>query len=333
MPSTPAASVVVPTHQGAHRLPVLLDALAAQDVEQPWEAVVVVDGSTDDTRAVLDRYRDRLPLRVLDSPPPHGVVAALNAGYAAARGRVLIRCDDDLTPAADMVRRHLAHHAGRDDLGVIGLTRDVLPDTPYARVYGRVANAGLIERALARPADERWMHWAAHNSLTRATWDRAGGFDPRFLYGQDFELGLRLRDAGVALVVDPDLELAHRGPSVVAATRAPRAYVSGASRRLTEAVHGDDLFPSAPPGGLKGRCWRALVAAVAGTVRRREGYARFGALVDRTLPRLSHDAGRRAVALLVEAAGRAGRRHGDLDLGTYQEQKASELAHETAHRR
>ena len=41
---TPAASVVVPTHRGAHRLGALLAALEMQDLAEPWEVVVVVDG-------------------------------------------------------------------------------------------------------------------------------------------------------------------------------------------------------------------------------------------------------------------------------------------------
>ena len=114
------------------------------------------------------------------------MVVALNDGYAAARGRVLIRCDDDLTPGPDMIRRHLAHHAaGGQEVGVMGPTEDIFPDSPYAMAYGRPATERSLRAAYARPADQRWVGWAAHNSVTRSAWDRAGGFDPRFVYGQD----------------------------------------------------------------------------------------------------------------------------------------------------
>ena len=126
----PAASVIVPTHRGAHRLPVLLDALAAQDVDEPWEVVVVLDGVLDDSPRLLEQWQDRLDLRIVVHPEPLGLVDALNDGYAAARGRVLIRCDDDLTPGPDMVRRHIAHHTAAGDVGVMGPTRDVFPRPP-----------------------------------------------------------------------------------------------------------------------------------------------------------------------------------------------------------
>ena len=48
------ASVIVPSHRGAHRLPALLDALARQDHPGPWEVLVVLDGVLDDSPEVLE---------------------------------------------------------------------------------------------------------------------------------------------------------------------------------------------------------------------------------------------------------------------------------------
>lgn len=326
---TPVASVIVPTHRGAHRLPSLLQALVDQDVEEPWELVVVLDGVLDDSPRILEQWSDRLTLRVLSHPQPLGVVVALNDGYAAARGRVLIRCDDDLTPGPDMIRRHLAHHAAEgQEVGVMGPTEDIFPDSPYAMAYGRPATERSLRAAYARPADQRWVGWAAHNSVTRSAWDRAGGFDPRFVYGQDSELGFRLDRAGVRLVVDPALQLGHRGPALDTATRSPRAFVSGASRRLFDEVHGAGHVPPVTPHDTRARLWQAAVRSVSATVRSREGYARAGRLVDRALRHLPAPVGGRLVALVVESAGRSGRLHGRTDLSFYQSQKTAELSRE-----
>jgi GT2 family glycosyltransferase len=322
-----AASVVVPTHGGARRLPVLLEALVHQDFTGAWELLVAVDGVVDDTQEVLDSYADRLPLRVLVTPEPRGVVATLNDAFGQARGRVLVRCDDDLTPAPDFLRRHLAWHEGRTDVGVVGPTRDVFPDTRYAAVYGRPANRRLLAAIYARDADSTWMSWAAHNSLHREAWARAGGFDPRFVYGQDSELGWRLKQQGVRIIVDPALELEHRGPSTTATGRVPRAYVSGASRKLFDQVHPGARPPAPRPRGLAG-AWDGAVTAVAVSVRSPAGYERLGRLVDRAIPYLPDGIAGRLVALAVEAAGRSGQRHGSADLATYRSRKKAELAAE-----
>lgn len=324
------ASVVVPTHRGAHRLPVLLDALCRQDVTDPWEVVVAVDGVVDETLEVLDRYADRLPLRRVVTEDPRGVVSALNDGFAAAAGEILIRCDDDLTPAPDFVSRHLARHGSRRDLAVIGPTLDVFPDTPYARAYGRDANRRALAAAYTRPADYRWVGWAANNSVHRDSWAAVGGFDPRFVYGQDSELGYRLSRAGVEIVVEPGLQVEHRGPSTTAAARVPRAFVSGASRRLFEQVHPEASRPTERPARLRQWVWVALVWIVSRSLRTREAYARLGRVVDRLLALVPPGVGRRVVALAVEAAGRSGERHGNPDLAAYKQQKAVEIAAETS---
>jgi GT2 family glycosyltransferase len=328
-PASLAASVVVPTQRGAHRLPALLEALAAQDTPEPWEVVVVVDGPDAETEAVLRTYLAVLPLRVIVRENSTGVAAALNTGYVAAQGRVLIRCDDDLTPAPDMVARHLAHHRGGDRVGVIGPTRDAFTDTPYARLYGRPANARALAAAYARPESMRWQGWAAHNSITRASFDAAGGFDESYSYREDSDLGLRLMQHGVRMVVDPALEIEHRGPAPDTSTRAARAWVSGASEALFATRHPGALQP--PPGGApsaRARVWFAATLVVAMGVRGRGSAARAGALVDLLLPRVSPWTGGRLVALVVEGAARSGRRHGLADQAAYRAQKDAELAAE-----
>jgi hypothetical protein len=254
-------------------------------------------------------------------------VATLNDAFQQARGQVLVRCDDDLTPAPDFLRRHLAWHDGRADVGVVGPTRDVFPDTRYAAVYGRPANRRLLDTVYERDPGTRWMSWAANNSLHRDAWARAGGFDPRFVYGQDSELGWRLSQQGVQIVVDPALEVEHRGPSTTASGRVPRAFVSGASRRLFDQVHPGARPPAPPPRGLS-RVWDGAVTLLALSVRSIAGYERIGRLLDRTIAYLPDGIAARLVALCVEAAGRSGRRHGSSDLTTFRARKATELAAE-----
>lgn len=326
MEPIPTASVIVPTHHGAHRLPALLDALASQDLHEPWEVVVVVDGPHPETEAVLASYCEALALKVVVRQRSTGVAAALNTGYAAARGRVLIRCDDDLTPAPDMVRRHLAHHVGPDPVGVVGPTRDVLPDTPYARAYGRPANSRALAAAYARPESLRWVGWAAHNSVTRESWDAVGGFDESYAYREDSDLGLRLAEHGVRIVVDPALELEHRGAAADTVTRAARAWVSGASEVLFAARH-PDIAPASHHVArtARERLWSGATRALSAVLPGRAAAARAGAVTDRLLPHLPPSVGGTVIALVVESAARSGRRHGAADQSAYRSQKDAEL--------
>ncbi|WP_210649282.1 glycosyltransferase [Nocardioides sp. SYSU D00065] len=310
MPS-PAVSVVVPTRGGARRLPVLLDTLAAQTIDEAWEVVVVLDGDVDGSREVLDAYADRLPLRVLERAGGDGVGAALAAGYAAADGEIVLRCDDDLTLPSGLVAGHLARHrtrpAGAAPLGVVSMTRDVLADSPYAAAYGRPANERLLAQAYARPAGERWQHWAACNSVPRAAYEAAGGFDATMGYREDSELGLRLARTGVEIVIDPQLEVEHRGPAPDTTTRAARAFTSGASTVAFDERHPGTHGAVPAPAGA----WGRAVALAAHRIASRADAARLGRRVDDLLPRLPALAHGKVIAWAVEAAALAGRRAGD----------------------
>lgn len=318
----PVVSVVVPSRGGATRLPVLLEALSRQEIEAPWEVLVVLDGDIDDSRAVVERYADRLPLRIIERTGGDGVAAALAEGCAAAYGELLIRCDDDLTPQPDFVARHVAWHRARPKdappLGVIALTRDVFEDGPYAAAYGRPANERLLAAAYAREPEQRWLHWAACNSVPKAAYDAVGGFDQTMTYREDSELGLRLARSGVEIVIDPALEIEHRAPSPDAATRVARAYTSGASTRAFEGRHPDVGKADASSPGA----WDRLVAAEARRLTSRDDAARLGRRIDRLLPRVPEPARGKLVAWAVEAAGLAGRNAGTVD---WQRSEATEV--------
>lgn len=323
-------SVVVPTHRGAHRLPVLLEALGAQDYDEPWELIIVIDGKLDATAELLDSYRDRLPIVPLAHDEARGVVAAMNDGIRAARGRIVIRCDDDLSPGPSFLRLHMRHHEGGRPVGVIGPTRDVFPESRYARAYGVPANERALGAGYRRHPSYRWVGWAANNSIPREILLSIGGFDPRFVYGQDSELGYRIASQGISIIVDPDLETVHRGPSTSVESRAGRAFVSGASRRLFDNVHPGAHPPRPRPMGTKGRIWNASVGTLTFLFRTREACALAGKAVDHFLAVLPLPIAGRIISLLVEAAGRSGRKHGNADLASYKSQKLVELSRELA---
>jgi GT2 family glycosyltransferase len=272
-----------------------------------WEAVVVLDGDVDGSAAVVDPWVRRLPVRLVTFKENRGRPAALNAGFDAAQGRVLVRCDDDLVPRPDYVARHAAGHA-TGPAGVIGMCENIYPETPYARVYGRPAYERLRADAYAAPAGIRWRYWGGNVSVDRETWERVGPYDESFRgYGwEDVDWGYRLTGAGVPITVVPELETDHLVAATTTADRALRAYYSGSARHRFEAKHGSDAL-----GQVAARNpWSRGVAALSRVVDER----RIGVLaraVDRALAVLPAAAGAKLVAMLVEAGASAGYRRSD----------------------
>ncbi len=300
----PSGSVIVPSHGGAQRLPILLDALCHQDFTEPWEVVVVVDGVVDETPDLLADYATRLPLRSLVADEPQGPIAALNAGFGAARGEVLIRAGDDLTPEESFVARHVAWHEGREDLAVIGMARDLYPYTAFARSYGIEHDEEARQQAYSSDEDALWTLWGPNSSLHRGAWARVGGFDLGLPLGHDADFGWRLREAGIRFLVDPELETERRSPPATAADRVARAFSEGAARKYVELAHPGVRWPDPEPAPSR---WHTTsVRFVARRLRTPERFQRAARALDRSLPRMPQGMGHRSVEILEDSARRAG---------------------------
>lgn len=298
--STPTVSLVVPTRGGRQRLPLLFDSLRAQ-TDPDFEVVVVVDGDVDDTASLLEQTTD-LPVVPVVLPANRGRAGALNAGFGRARGEIWVRSDDDLvlppTYVADQRRLH-----AQEPRGVIGLCRNVYAPTPYAAAYGIPADERGRAAAYASPHDQTWRHWGANVSTRAEDHRRVGDYDEGYdRYGwEDVDWGYRLHLLGRPIVVEPVLQADHHVAAVTTTIRATRAYLSGRSMRRFERKHGLDLAAAGPPRSA----WTAGVAALAARLDE-DGCRAWGERTEAALPRLPRPMATKSVALVVEAAARAG---------------------------
>lgn len=104
---TPAVSVLMTTWNGANFIGASIASVLAQTFTD-FELIVVDDGSTDATPAVLAEVGDRR-LGVLRQAVNGGVVAARNAGFAAARGRYVAALDHDDLSHPERLARQVAY--------------------------------------------------------------------------------------------------------------------------------------------------------------------------------------------------------------------------------
>lgn len=113
----PRVSVIVPAFNLARYLPAAIDsALAQESPGGPVEVIVIDDGSTDDTPAVLDAYRDRV---TAIRQPNRGLVAAVDRGLQEARGEYIALLDADDEWPRERLRRHAAILDRRPLVGLV----------------------------------------------------------------------------------------------------------------------------------------------------------------------------------------------------------------------
>jgi cellulose synthase/poly-beta-1,6-N-acetylglucosamine synthase-like glycosyltransferase len=220
-------TVVMACRDAAATLPAQLDALVAQvlppELVGRWQLLVCDDASGDDSRAIAEGYRDRLPLTVLavDGPAGPGTRgptiragglgpgAARNWGAARASGSLLAFCDADDVVAPDWLARMVA----------------ALADHRF--VAGRFAtdlNAAAVLRSRTLGQQDRLQggprglpHAGGGNlGIRREVFEAVGGFDPSLRCLEDTDLSWRVQQAGVVLVFAADVVVRVRLRSTLA---------------------------------------------------------------------------------------------------------------------
>jgi glycosyltransferase involved in cell wall biosynthesis len=92
----PLISIVVPVYNEARTVAEVIERLLVIDLPAPREILVVNDGSTDDTRQVLDRLAVRPELRIIHAAKNGGKGSAIRIGFAQASGTIVAIQDADL---------------------------------------------------------------------------------------------------------------------------------------------------------------------------------------------------------------------------------------------
>jgi GT2 family glycosyltransferase len=200
-------SVVIATY---NRLPVLsrtLPTVLDQDFPpEQREIVVVIDGSTDATAQYLRTVRSPCPLIILEQPH-RGPAAARNAGIQAANGDLVLLLDDDMLCPRGLISGHVAVHQRAQRALAFGpifvsplSQRSIAVD--WLNLHGDRNTVG----SNASPRS-KYRAWATNCSLSRSTLTEVGGYDEGLLTHEDADLGIRLWEAGIRFIIDPQLAL------------------------------------------------------------------------------------------------------------------------------
>lgn len=189
--SAPLFTVVVPTFNQAQFLGKALDSLLDQTF-QNWEAVIVNDGSTDDTPDVMNKYKSIDRRFRFYHKENGGVSSALNVGIQKARGQWICWLSSDDWFETDKLETH--YNAIREN-----------PEIKFFQshwyVYFQDTDTKVAPNLwLATPPKEFqvsrffWANYVHGNSIAinRTVFDKVGLFDESLRQGQDFDMWLRI---------------------------------------------------------------------------------------------------------------------------------------------
>ena len=218
----PKFSVIIPVYNGEGTIAECLEALAAQDVpRREFEVIVVDDGSTDGTAAIVKQFDVRYVHQENKGP-----ATARNVGVKNARGEIVVFTDADCVPEPGWLREMVNPLVRDSDVaGVKGAYR-----TRQTELTARFAQAEFEER-FKRLARRRTIDFVDSYSAAfrKKVFEQVGGFNPRYpkANNEDVELSFKVAQKNHKMVFSPDAIVYHTHPDGIwkyARLKFTRAY-------------------------------------------------------------------------------------------------------------
>ena len=189
----PAVSVITPAWNAAAFLPDTIESVLAQTLAD-WELLIVDDGSTDETAAIVRRYAARDSRIRLLQQENAGPSTARNRAMRAARGEYFAFLDSDDRWMPGFLRAQLDVFARHPDTGLV-TTNGVYDGGPFDGRPLRSPEPGYP----VLPLTDLIVDETAVFIMTvfrRAVFDTIGGFDEAQWTSEDYDFWLRAAMAG-----------------------------------------------------------------------------------------------------------------------------------------
>jgi GT2 family glycosyltransferase len=294
----PKISIIIPARNASTYIVDTITSVRQQS-EAAFEAIILDDGSTDDTDLVVQRLLSDWadPRFSFSAGPAAGVSAARNAGLARARGAFVLFLDADDVLAADALARFRTalNISGSDTVAALGRILRVTEKgepMPSQNNLGLLPVTGQLEALLKKNYIVNGGALAIRVDAARAS----GGYDESLRYGEDWEFWCRLLlKGGIAPVqggpvlhyrqVAEGANYRARGSALardvpclnaVAKNAEIRAQVGGGLTRLLRARRIDIFWSGVRATYQFGSKFRALATAALGVLLYPDSMARPG---------------------------------------------------------
>lgn len=198
----PRVSVVMAAYNAAEHLSAAIDSILGQTFED-FELIVIDDGSTDETSAIIQGYQDPR-LRPVRNPRNLGLIASLNRGLDLARGEFVARMDADDESLPRRFEEQVRFLDAHPEIGLCGTAIETFGARSERWALecepARVRCQMLFDPGLSHPTVMFRRSIQARHNLR---------YDPAYLHAEDYALWVRF--AAVTQVANlPSVLLGYR---------------------------------------------------------------------------------------------------------------------------
>jgi glycosyltransferase involved in cell wall biosynthesis len=188
----PKISVIMPVLNGERYIAQALDSIAAQSCRD-FEFILVDDGCTDGTRAIVQLYEQKMPIRYVNHPERKGISVSVNDGIHEARGEYISFLDHDDLWVPDLLETHAAYLDSHPEVGMVHA--DFQTIDPAGRIIEEsVAHCRNRKRPSGNVFRELFLESFIVGSgvmIRKECFTRLGGFDESLHWG-DYHMWLRI---------------------------------------------------------------------------------------------------------------------------------------------
>ena len=192
MNRNPAISVILPVYNVEAYVREAVESILAQTF-MDFELIIINDGSTDGSGAILRELAPRDARIVLVEQPNGGLVSALNEGIKRARADLIARMDADDVAMPERFALQHAHMVQEPELAVLG---SFIRNMDKEGNIIRLDRYPLTPKATARHVEKGCPVAHATVMMRRDAVLKAGGYRKAFRHAEDYDLWLRISDLG-----------------------------------------------------------------------------------------------------------------------------------------
>lgn len=191
----PLVSVIVPVYNGERYLACALQSIFDQDYH-PFEVIVIDDGSTDNSAEIAQSYKEIHYIY----QPNQGVTVTRNVGISTARGEFIAFLDQDDMWTPNKLSVQVDYLLKHTEVGYV-LARQNIFLEPGTRAPSWLKKELLL--------NDQVGYLPGTLVARRSVFKQIGLFDPAYRIGSDTDWLARAKDAGVSMVILPEV-LLHR---------------------------------------------------------------------------------------------------------------------------
>lgn len=182
-------SVVIPAYNEEKLLARCLDSLVHQNIQQPFEVILVDNDSTDTTREIAQKYTQKLFLCIFIEKTK-GRGAARKLGFSKATGDIILSTDADTIVPVDWITQLTSVFTDTTIVAVTGTCR-IIECAYFTNVFFNTCYQTSTE-LLYRLIEGHWCLIGPNFAVRRDLYVKTAGFDASLNCREDADLSAKI---------------------------------------------------------------------------------------------------------------------------------------------